>query len=119
MQIYSAENQAAAIAAYAASHGLAIVCTYKDAGRSGLAINNRDALKKLISDVTSGKANYDHILVYDVSRWGRFQDIDESAHYEFICKRAGIKVAYCAELFENDGSLVSSILKNSQTGHGC
>jgi DNA invertase Pin-like site-specific DNA recombinase len=37
------------------------------------------------------------VLVYDVSRWGRFQDIDESAHYEFVCKQAGIKVAYCAE----------------------
>jgi hypothetical protein len=36
-----------------------------------------------------------------VSRWGRFQDIDESAHYEFICKRSGLNVVYCAEQFEN------------------
>jgi DNA invertase Pin-like site-specific DNA recombinase len=52
------------------------------------------------------------VLVYDVSRWGRFQDIDESAHYEFVCKQAGIKVVYCAEVFDNDGSLLSSIVKN-------
>jgi hypothetical protein len=51
-------------------------------------------------------------MVYDVSRWGRFQDVDESAHYEFVCKRNGIKVAYCAEQFDNDGSLLSSIVKN-------
>ncbi|WP_275189087.1 recombinase family protein [Bradyrhizobium sp. CSA112] len=38
--------------------------------------------------------------------------MDESAHYEFICKQAGIKVAYCAEQFDNDGSLVSHIMKN-------
>jgi hypothetical protein len=31
------------------------------------------------------------------SRWGRFQDADESAHYEFLCKSAGIPVHYCAE----------------------
>jgi len=37
------------------------------------------------------------ILVYDVSRWCRFQDVDESAYYECICKRAGINFAYCAE----------------------
>jgi hypothetical protein len=43
---------------------------------------------------------------------GRFQDVDESAHYEFICKQNGIKVAYCAEQFDNDGALLSSILKN-------
>ena len=47
-----------------------------------------------------------------MSRWGRFQDVDESAYYEFICKEAGIQVRYCAELFENDGSLASAILKN-------
>src|SRR6266478_2333672 len=34
-----------------------------------------------------------------------------SAHYEYICKRAGISVRYCAEQFENDGSPVSTIVK--------
>jgi hypothetical protein len=24
-------------------------------------------------------------LVYDITRWGRFQDVDESAYYEFTC----------------------------------
>jgi DNA invertase Pin-like site-specific DNA recombinase len=62
--------------------------------------------------VRSGQAGFECILVYDVSRWGRFQDADESAYYEFICKQAGIQVLYCAELFENDGSLASTILKN-------
>ena len=49
--------------------------------------------------------------MYDISRWGRFQDADESAYYEYICKRAGISVIYCAEQFENDGSPVSTIVK--------
>ena len=34
----------------------------------------------------AGAASYKAILVYDVSRRGRFQDTDESAHYEFLCK---------------------------------
>src|SRR6202044_3173163 len=42
---------------------------------------------------------------------GRFQDADESAYYEYICRRAGIAVQYCAEQFENDGSPVSTIVK--------
>jgi hypothetical protein len=46
----------------------------------------------LISDVQNVRADFNVILVYDVSRWGRFQDTDESAYYEFICKVAGIKV---------------------------
>ncbi len=112
LQRYSTQNQAAAIATYAAEHNLTIVRTYADEGESGLRIRNRVALMELLEDVHSGRADFQHILVYDVSRWGRFQDIDESAHYEFICRKAGVKVAYCAEQFDNDGSLMSSIVKN-------
>jgi DNA invertase Pin-like site-specific DNA recombinase len=61
--------------------------------------------------VQAGTTDFQIIFVYDVSRWGRFQDADESAYYEYICRRAGIQVAYCAEQFENDGSPVSTIVK--------
>ncbi|WP_158670518.1 recombinase family protein [Bradyrhizobium guangdongense] len=111
-QRYSTQIQAAAIAVYAARHDLVIVRTYADEGRSGLQIKRREGLIELIEDVRGGRADFDHILVYDVSRWGRFQDIDESAYYEFICRRAGIKVCYCAEEFDNDGSVIASIVKN-------
>jgi DNA invertase Pin-like site-specific DNA recombinase len=50
-------------------------------------------------------------LVYDISRWGRFQDVDESAHYEFLCRKAGIKILYCAEPFENDGTPMAAVMK--------
>jgi DNA invertase Pin-like site-specific DNA recombinase len=110
-QKYSTENQADAIRQYADSRGFEIVRTYADEGKSGLRVDGRDALKRLIDDVLSGKADFATILVYDVSRWGRFQDADESAYYEYICKHAGISVQYCAEQFENDGSPVSTIVK--------
>lgn len=109
-QRYSIKNQAVVIAAYAQVHQLSIVRTYRDERESGLRIKNRRALTKLLDDC----ADFDHILVFDVSRWGRFQGIDESAHYEFICKQAGIKVFYCAEQFDNDGSLLLSIVKISR-----
>ena len=88
-----------------------IVQTYTDAGKSGLRIDGRDALKELLHDVESGQADFSAILVYDVSRWGRFQDADESAYYEYICRRAKIDVHYCGEQFENDGSPISTIVK--------
>ncbi len=110
-QRYSTANQSDAIRAYAARRGLDIVRTYTDGGKSGLRIEGRDALQQLIKDVQVGAADFDTILVYDVSRWGRFQDADESAYYEYICKRAGLTVQYCAEQFENDGSPVSTIVK--------
>jgi DNA invertase Pin-like site-specific DNA recombinase len=111
-QKYSTQNQMAAIAEYAARKNMTIVRTYADEGRSGLLLDRRLALKELISDVLLGHADFETVLVYDVSRWGRFQDSDESAHYEFICKEAGVKVEYCAEEFLNDGSLISNVMKS-------
>lgn len=110
-QQYSTQNQIDKIREYASQRGLAIVKTYADEGKSGLRIDGRKALQQLIRDVETGTAEFKVILVYDVSRWGRFQDADESAYYEYICRRAGIQVAYCAEQFENDGSPVSTIVK--------
>lgn len=110
-QQYSTENQRDVVRDYAIARGYEIVKTYADDGKSGLRLQGRAALNQLIEDVTSGKADFEAVLVYDVSRWGRFQDTDESAYYEHTCKRAGIRVVYCAEQFENDGSPVSTIIK--------
>ncbi len=110
-QKYSTENQGDAILDYAARRNIEIVRTYADEGKSGLRLAGRDGLKQLIEDVQTGAADFSTILVYDVSRWGRFQDADESAYYEYICKRAGYAVQYCAEQFENDGSPVATIVK--------
>ena len=110
-QQYSTENQRQIINNYAKQKGMIIVRTYADSGKSGLRIDGRDALKQLISDVESGRSDFTDILVYDVSRWGRFQDADESAYYEYICRRAKISVHYCGEQFENDGSPISTIVK--------
>jgi DNA invertase Pin-like site-specific DNA recombinase len=110
-QQYSTLNQSDKIREYAQRRGILIVRTYADEGRSGLRIDGRLGLQQLIHDVQAGTADFSVVLVYDVSRWGRFQDADESAYYEYICRRAGIQVAYCAEQFENDGSPVSTIVK--------
>ena len=110
LQEYSLANQMAAIKQYAETKGFNIIRTYTD-GRSGVVLKQRTGLKALLQDVVSGRIDYKAILVYDVSRWGRFQDADESAHYEFICKDSGVPVHYCAETFSNDGTLPSMLMK--------
>lgn len=95
-QIYSTANQAAAIASYALTHNFRIVQTYADKGRSGLHLKGREALQSLLRDVLAREPGYQAILIFDVSRWGRFQDVDESAHYEWLVRNAGVAVHYCA-----------------------
>jgi DNA invertase Pin-like site-specific DNA recombinase len=111
MQQYSLANQLAAIDAYAAEHGMSIVCTYRDEGRSGLTIEKRPGLLKLMEDIRSGYAPFTGVLVLDVSRWGRFQNTDESAYYEFLCWKAGVQVLYVAESFDNSQSPFSMVFK--------
>ena len=111
-QQYSLDNQQLAIQAYADLHGFCVVRTYADGGKTGVVLKRRSGLRQLLQDVVSGNPGYKAILVYDVSRWGRFQDADESAHYEFLCKSSGIPVHYCAEVFANDGSVPNMLLKS-------
>ena len=111
-QRYSTENQKDAIRAYAARHGIFLVKTYTDGGRSGLTLRGRPGLQRLLGDVLAGTAGFDVILVYDVSRWGRFQDTDESATYEFMCRRAGIELIYCEEPFPEADAPLTAILKS-------
>ena len=110
-QKYSTDNQAAEIRAYAARRGFEIVRTYADEGKSGLSVDGRASLQRLLADIDSDNIDFEALLVYDVSRLGRWQDTDEAAYHELRCKRAGITVHYCAEQFENDGTIGSSIIK--------
>ncbi len=110
-QQYSTENQCDVILEYAAKNDMDAIRTYTDEGKSGLRLDGRASLKRLIDDVNRPDRDFSAILVYDVSRWGRFQDADESAYYEYVCRRAGVEVHYCAEQFSNDGSPVSTIVK--------
>src|SRR3546814_2807223 len=76
-QKYSTDNQAAEIRAYADRRGFEIVRTYADEGKGGLRIDGRSSLQQLLADIDGGNVDFEAILVYDVSRWGRFQDPDE------------------------------------------
>ena len=121
-QKYSTSNQLAIIRKYAEEKKMEIVEIFADEGKSGLQIKGRESVERMFSIVESGNAKFKHILVYDVSRWGRFQDADEAAYYEFRCKKIGIQVHYCAEMFPNDGSLISNLskgLKRVMAGEYC
>lgn len=110
-QAYSLENQQITNQQWGFLHGFVVTKTYADPGKSGVVIKNREGLQGLLNDVASGHAPFRAVLVYDVSRWGRFQDMDEAAHYEYICKSAGIPVYYCAEAFSLESTMPNLILK--------
>lgn len=111
LQKYSAQNQAITLSRYASANDMAVRRTYADDGRSGLDLAGRPALRQLLLDVLESPRPFDVILVYDISRWGRFQDADEAAFYEHLCKRAGARVIYAEEPFQNDDTPVANVMK--------
>jgi DNA invertase Pin-like site-specific DNA recombinase len=111
-QRYSIAHQEIALCTYAEVHGLTVLRTYIDSGKSGLSFRGRPALQQLIEDVQQGDCPFGVILVYDISRWGRFQNSDESAYYEQLCVRSGVEVIYCQETFTNDMGPMASVLKS-------
>jgi len=67
-QQYSIANQSAMMALYAAAHHTGIVRSFVDAGKSGTSIKGRKGLQELLRNVEAGEADFDQVLVYDVSR---------------------------------------------------
>ena len=57
-QKYSTKNQSDVIAEYAKRNGMKVIHTYADEGKSGLKIDGRDGLKRLISDVEGGAGRF-------------------------------------------------------------
>lgn len=112
VQDLSPAIQRQAISDYAQSNDIRLIATYVDEGRSGLAVKNRPAMKQLLKDVAEDGCPFSMVLVYDVSRWGRFEDTDASAYYEYHCRLNGVDVVYVQEPFVADKSPMSAVLKN-------
>ena len=110
-QRYSIANQMAAIEAYCVGNGYALTRIYSDLGKSGLTIDGRPGLKSLVADARSDVFPYVAVIVLVVSRWGRFQNIDEAGWLEHLMRRAGAPVHYCAEAFDNDCSPGAAMVK--------
>lgn len=79
---------------WARSNGVEIIHEFSDRGKSGLTAEGRDAFNDMMDNWVKQRADFQFVLCLDVSRWGRFQDIDLSATYSAECKRHGKQVIY-------------------------
>ena len=107
-------KQLEAIVPYARDHGMRLIRVYCDECGSGLRNGGPSALRQMFRDIESEARDFDALLMLDPSRWGRFQNPDQGAHLEFVCRKAGIEVHYCAETSaygEIDLSAAAKMLK--------
>jgi len=79
---------------WAQANGVEIIHEFADRGKSGLTAEGRDGFNDMMENWVKQRNDFQFVLCLDVSRWGRFQDIDLSATYSAECKRHGKQVIY-------------------------
>lgn len=100
--------------AFAKTHNIDIIHEEADEGESGLSAD-RPGFQRLFDEWIKNPLapHFDYVFVYDVSRWGRFQDQNEAAHYEYTCKQNGKKVVYVSQGFPKEDEQLISTLQTS------
>lgn len=83
---------------FAKDHGIKIIHEEADEGETGL-IADRQGFQNLLQNwiMNDHAPHFDFVLVRAVNRWGRFQNLNESAYYEFIVEQRGAKVIYVTQ----------------------
>ncbi len=99
---------------FATEHGIEIIHEEADEGKTGL-LADRPGFTNLFQEwiLNAASPSFQYVLVHDVSRWGRFQDQDEAAYYEFRCKQQGKKVIYISRGFPKEEEQLITHLQTS------
>ena len=79
---------------WAESRSGEIIHECMDPGKSGLTAEGRPGFQDLMENWVKKRNDFKYILCLDVSRWGRFQDLDLSAQYSAECRKYGKEVIY-------------------------
>lgn len=108
----SVEIQQDNVRTFAEKHNLQIVHEFADRGKSGLNAEGRPAFNEMMEWVRT-REDFQFILVLDVTRWGRFQDMDLSAHYESLCTQHGKQVIYTHIGMPKEDDLLINHLRKS------
>lgn len=108
-QEFSVPIQRERVEKFAAENNIEIIHEEADEGKSGLDAN-RPGFQRLLNDWIRNKSapSFKYILVLDVSRWGRFQDLDAPGHYTFECTQNGKELVFVTRGFTNEGDRLGS-----------
>ena len=107
----SLRDQLEAVLRYARGRHMQLVRVYCDECGSGLRIDGRPGLGRLLRDIDGGAGDFGAVLFLDPSRWSRSLDPKPVRFLEDRCRENGIAVHYCAEGPFDEGSSNSAIVK--------
>ncbi len=112
----SIEQQKRAIATWAKDHEYTIIEWFEDEGKSGTSFDKRPAFMRMVGRVETSP-NFEYVLVYDESRWGRAGNPRESTYWKMHFERKGVRVRVInsQSKSENDiGSYVVEVVESAE-----
>ena len=116
MQEGSPEQQIKEIEKWSSQNDFKVIRWYIDKGKSGTTFIKRPKFTELIKDVENNP-NFEYVLVYDESRWGRPNNPRENTYWKMHFDRYGIKVIIINSQSkrENDiGSFVVEVVESAE-----
>jgi DNA invertase Pin-like site-specific DNA recombinase len=108
-QADSLDAQEALFRRYAAERDYEVIGAPFTDSSSGRTADRVD-FQRLVEIVARG-APFGAVLVRDVTRWGRFLNVDEGAFWEFYFFTRGVRVLYVQEQFRDEADPFASIQK--------
>lgn len=114
-QEYSIPIQREQVKNFAQEYDIEIIKDFPDYGKSGLSSKDRDKFLEMFEYVAEGKEEFDYILVLDVSRWGRFQDLVLAPYYIGLCQQYGKKVIFTDIGFPKEDDLAHFLKLNVES----
>ena len=116
MQDDSVKQQKNEIQKWASENDFTILRWYEDEGKSGTSFEKRSAFMGMMKRVET-KPDFEFILVYDESRWGRPNNPRENTYWKVHAERhtVRVRVINSGSKNENDiGSFVTEVVESAE-----
>ncbi len=116
MQDDSTQQQKKAIDTWAKGNSYTVIEWFEDEGKSGTSFDKRPAFMRMVKRIETSP-NFEHVLVYDESRWGRAGNPRESTYWKVHLERHGVKVRIVNSQSKNEndiGSFVVEVVESAE-----
>ena len=114
LQETSLEQQKEKVLEFAKEHAVRVIEIFAEEA-CGENVEGRPEFRKMVECCKSNE-DFQYVFVYDISRWGRFENPKEAVYWEVEVERAGRKVVFTSEGFKEDniGTSISNFVKSAE-----
>jgi len=114
LQETSLEQQRENVLLFAQKHAIKVVKFFAEEA-CGENVEGRPQFRRMI-DCCKAQQSFQYVLVYDISRWGRFENPKESVYWEVEVERTGKRVVFVSEGFKEEsiGTSITNFVKSAE-----